>query len=157
MNPYSPYEGAVGSLSKVYNEDKNSSLWNDMNFSADGPQRHLGGSLVFTNEEPAPTEISAPLAAPTEISAPIASANATVVPAAYDVPYWNKTQDKSKPYRYRETYGTMNDKYDTWDTQIKYKKQNLAAIDKWDGLFHDTDGNKYFPNGQSVDGANNFF
>lgn len=123
MNPYSPYEGA------------------------DGPHRHLGGSLVFTNEEPAPTEISAP----------IASANATVVPAAYDVPYWNKTQDKSKPYRYRETYGTMNDKYDTWDTQIKYKKQNLAAIDKWDGLFHDTDGKKYFPNGQQVDGANNFF
>ena len=147
MNPYSPYEGAVGSLSKVYNEDKNSSLWNDMNFSADGPQRHLGGSLVFTNEETAPSEIGAP----------IASANATVVPAAYDVPYWNKTQDKSKPYRYRETYGTMNDNYDTWDTQIKYKKQNLAAIDKWDGLFHDTDGNKYFPNGQSVDGANNFF
>ena len=113
MKPYSPYEGAVGSLSKVYNEDKNSSLWNDMNFSADGPQRHLGGSLVFTNEEPAPSEITAPVAT-----------NATIVasgePAVYDVPYWNVTQDKNKPYRSRETYGTMNDKYDTWDTQIKY-------------------------------------
>ena len=29
-----------------------------------------------------------------------------------------------KPYRYRETYGTMHDNYDTWDTQIKYAKKN---------------------------------
>ena len=47
-------------------------------------------------------------------------------PAIYDPPYWNRTQDKTKPYRYREIYVTMNDKYDTWDTQIKYRKQNMA-------------------------------
>lgn len=43
-------------------------------------------------------------------------------PAKYDTPYWKVEVDKTKPYRSRETYGTMNDHYDTWDTQIKYRK-----------------------------------
>ena len=113
VNPYSPYEGAVGSESRLIDTDKNSSLWNEINWKVDGPQRHLGGhNLIFLDND----------AAPAEITAPEAGTNSTGEPAVYDPPYWNKTQDKTKPYRYRETYGTMNDNYDTWDTQIKYRK-----------------------------------
>ena len=59
---------------------------------------------------------------PAEIGGAAAPQNTTGEPAVYDPPYWNVTIDKTKPHRSRETYGTMNEKYDTWDTQIKYTK-----------------------------------
>jgi hypothetical protein len=59
--------------------------------------------------------------------APAAPAAST---GGYTNPYWNVTQDTMKPYRYRESYGTMNDIYDTWNTQVKYlKKNNMAQRD----------------------------
>ena len=39
-NPYSKYVGNVGSRSKVH--DNTTTLWEDLDFSADGPQRHTG-------------------------------------------------------------------------------------------------------------------
>ena len=69
-----------------------------------------GKALVYLENEEVPAEVG------------VAAANATHEPAVYDVPYWNVTIDKTQPHRSRETYGTMNDKYDTWDTQIKYRK-----------------------------------
>ena len=43
-------------------------------------------------------------------------------PAPKYVPYDQVPQEKTAPYRFRETYGTMNDIYDTYDSQIKYQK-----------------------------------
>lgn len=37
VNPYSKYEGNVGSRSKVYDENSNSSLWDEINWNVDGP------------------------------------------------------------------------------------------------------------------------
>ena len=89
-----------------------------------------------------------------------------------EVPMWRLHQDpnpfvgspdKTKPYRGRNTYGTMNDIYDTYDAQLwtptppaslnQKKSRNI----NFDPLVMDVDGKRYFKNGDPVDGPKNYF
>jgi hypothetical protein len=51
-------------------------------------------------------------------------------PAPAYKPYYEIPVDKSAPYNFRndDKYSNpnFNDRYDTWDSQFKYNKQNLA-------------------------------
>ena len=125
-NPYydekkSPWTGNVGSESRLINTTKSydTSLFDDLNMNADGPQRYMHSQV----DVPMDSEIEKAVEyvqfreTPSELGGAPAAAPRN--------PAWNVTQDTTKPYRYRETYGTMHDNYDTWDTQVKYGKQHL--------------------------------
>lgn len=76
--------------------------------------------------------------------------------------------DKTKPYRSRNTYGTMNDIYDTYDAQLWKPEAEAAASSSllqrkrthkinFDPLVMDVDGKRYFKNGDPVDGPRTYF